>query len=144
MGNGALPHGPSYRAHPRLYLNSGRWVQLYATLSEALLTLRDRMEWDQRSLITVSTRSLSGTRGLLKRRAQLVGVLATGGPPLPSSGIEASKKCPGIPCPSSVEQRVVPGARLVGQFRIAQFDRPLFDVQAKLWIVERQLIHASE
>jgi hypothetical protein len=20
MGNGALPHGPSYRAHPRLYL----------------------------------------------------------------------------------------------------------------------------
>jgi len=21
MGNGALPHGPSYRAHPRLYLN---------------------------------------------------------------------------------------------------------------------------
>jgi hypothetical protein len=22
MGNGALPHGPSYRAHPRLYLSS--------------------------------------------------------------------------------------------------------------------------
>ena len=23
MGNGALPHGPSYRAHPRLYLSGG-------------------------------------------------------------------------------------------------------------------------
>jgi hypothetical protein len=23
MGNGALPHGPSYRAHPRLYQSGG-------------------------------------------------------------------------------------------------------------------------
>src|ERR1700730_6152832 len=81
---------------------------------------------------------------LLKLRAQLIGVLATGGPPLPGGGIEASKKSPGIPRPSGVEQRMVPGAQLVRQFRIAQFDRPLFDVQTKLWIVERQFIHASE
>ena len=76
--------------------------------------------------------------------AQLLGVLATGGPPLSSGRSEASKKCPGIPRPSGVEQRVVPGAKLMRQFRIAQFDRPLFNVQTKLWIVERQLIHASE
>jgi hypothetical protein len=38
----------------------------------------------------------------------------------------------------------VPGAQLVGQFRIAQFDGPLFDIQTKLRIVERKLIHASE
>ena len=42
MGNGALPHGPSYRAHPRLYRNSpGRCGP------EGLLTevLRNRQRW---------------------------------------------------------------------------------------------------
>jgi len=52
--------------------------------------------------------------GLPTLRAQLVGVLATGGPPLSGGGIEPSEKRPGIPRPSGVEQRVVPGAQLVG------------------------------
>jgi hypothetical protein len=26
MGNGALPHGPSYRAHPRLYHSGGKSI----------------------------------------------------------------------------------------------------------------------
>jgi hypothetical protein len=74
----------------------------------------------------------------------LVGVLATAGPSLSGGGIEASEKRPGIPRPSGVERRVVPGPQPVRQFRIAQFDRPLFDVQTKLRTVERQFIHASE
>jgi hypothetical protein len=55
-------------------------------------------------------------------RSQLLGILATGGPLLSGGRIEASKKCPGIPRPSGVEQRVVPETELTGQFRIAQFD----------------------
>jgi hypothetical protein len=33
MGNGALPHGPSYRAHPRLYL---RFTSRQRSISVAL------------------------------------------------------------------------------------------------------------
>ena len=38
MGNGALPHGPSYRAHPRLYLNSGPLRLSVQPVSEVLRT----------------------------------------------------------------------------------------------------------
>src|ERR1700724_3873061 len=86
----------------------------------------------------------SGRTSYSRRAPNLVGVLATGGPPFSSGGIEASEKCPGIPRPSGVEQRVVPGAQLVGQFRIAKLDCPLFYVETKLRIVERQFIHVSE
>ena len=40
MGNGALPHGPSYRAQPRLYLNGGRFGSALCPLSEVLRTLK--------------------------------------------------------------------------------------------------------
>src|SRR6202795_4993298 len=75
---------------------------------------------------------------------ELIRVLATRGSPFSRVGSEGSEKRPGVPRPSRVEQRVVPGTHLVGQFRVAQFDGPLFDVQTKLRIVERQLIYASE
>ena len=57
-------------------------------------------------------------------------------PPLAGGGIKTSEKRPGIPRPSGVVQRVMPGAKLSRQFRIAQFDRPLFDVETKLRIVD--------
>src|ERR1700683_444401 len=86
----------------------------------------------------------SGRRGYSRRAPNLVGVLATGGPPFSSGGIEASEKRPGIPRPSGVEQRVVLGVQLGRQFWIAKLDSPLFDVQTKLRVVQRQFIHVSE
>src|SRR5215831_1110602 len=32
MGNGVLPHGPSDRAHPRLYLSGGKGMSAFAPL----------------------------------------------------------------------------------------------------------------
>jgi hypothetical protein len=77
-------------------------------------------------------------------RNELIGLLATRGSPFSRSGSEGREKRPGVPRPSRVEKRVVPGTQLVGQFRGARFDGPLFDVQTKLRIVEGQLIHASK
>jgi hypothetical protein len=57
---------------------------------------------------------------LPKLHARLIGVLATDGPPLSGGGIEASEKRPSVVRPSRVEQRMVPGALLMGQFRIAK------------------------
>jgi hypothetical protein len=36
MGNGALPHGPSYRAHPRLYLKSPAVAMAEGLFAEVL------------------------------------------------------------------------------------------------------------
>src|SRR5262249_47560394 len=38
MGDGALPHGPSYRAHPRLYLPGPRHTALCPQLAGADIT----------------------------------------------------------------------------------------------------------
>ena len=61
--------------------------------------------------------------------SELVGALATRDSPFSRSGSEGREKRPGISRPSRVEKRVVPGTQLLGQFRVAQFDGPLFDVQ---------------
>jgi hypothetical protein len=49
MGNGALPHGPSYRAHPRLYLNrpSARPPEglLTEMLRKHIRAVADRRPW---------------------------------------------------------------------------------------------------
>jgi hypothetical protein len=71
-------------------------------------------------------------------------VLPAGGASLLTSGMEASQKRPGLPRPSGVKQRVMLGALLARQLGIAQFDRPLFDVEAKLRVMERQFLEAAE
>jgi hypothetical protein len=69
-------------------------------------------------------------------------MLAADATPLGRGGSEAGEKCPGFLRPSRVVQRMVPGALLVGQFGIAEFDRPLFDVETELGMVKRQFMGA--
>jgi hypothetical protein len=71
-------------------------------------------------------------------------VLAADGASLFSRGMEAGQKRPGLLRLSRVKQCVMLGALLSRQLRIAQFNRPLFDVEAELRIVERQFLEAPE
>jgi hypothetical protein len=50
--------------------------------------------------------------------------------------MEAGEKHPRLPRPSRVVERMVPAALLMRQFRIAELDRPLLDVEAELRIVD--------
>ena len=54
MGNGALPHGPSYRAHPRLYLSG---EAMAASLRQLLGEQRKYMEGRPRLPSTLMTRT---------------------------------------------------------------------------------------
>jgi hypothetical protein len=46
MGNGALPNGPSYRAHPRLYQSGPPGMSAVRSLSEGKRTLRGNANID--------------------------------------------------------------------------------------------------
>jgi len=54
MGNGALPHGPSYRAHPRLYPSDGLLRVTNRELFGAQRTCRELVERVDPTLLTLS------------------------------------------------------------------------------------------